>query len=130
MRFLWLLVILAALAGGCSRSGTQVATSELENSFKAAAPAARSADQSIPLQPRDEVQQIVNQAVSAMKTNAYVEAAAALQVLKNQSVLTPDQRIAVQNASVAVLAKVAEAADRGDPAAIRAVEAIKGMPRR
>lgn len=135
VKILGLMIVPLFLAVGCGRGGDAAATSELEDSFKLNASsggAVRSdpTTQNAPAQPKDEVQQMVNQAVSAMRTNAYVEAAATLQVLKNQPVLTPEQRIAVQNASVAVLARVAEAADRGDPAAMRAVEAIKAMPRR
>ena len=132
---LLLALAIPMLGIGCSKSGTPAEASELTSAFQLNSPPVEAkqetASPAAPVQGQDaEVKQVVGQAVSAMRTNAYVEAAALLQVLKTQPNLTPEQRIAVQDASVAVLARVAEAADRGDPAAIKAVEAIKRMPRR
>ena len=78
----------------------------------------------------DQIQQSIGQAVSALKTNGYVEAFVTLRAVQAAPNLTLDQYTAVVNARLALEKELAAKAVAGDPAALRAVEAIKGSSRR
>ena len=131
-----LLAGLAVFTGGCSKNDTASTASDLEKTFQlntptpAPAPAAPpSADPSVPIQGRDRVQQTVSYAVTAMKTNGYVEAFASLRAIQAAPNLTLDQYSAIANARLAVEKELAERAVRGDPAAKKAIENIQRIGR-
>jgi hypothetical protein len=122
------------LVAGCNRNEQAKSAAELEKVFQvkdrvagAAQPTPASPDTS-----RDQpgqVQQEVSNALSAMKTNGYADAYVTLRAVQASPDLTVDQVIAVQNARRAIENNVAAKAAAGDPAALRAVEAIKGASR-
>ena|SRR2546423_1007296 len=77
-----------------------------------------------------QIQESVNRAVSALKTNGYLEAFVTLRSLQAAPNLTLDQYAAVANARLAVEKELAAKAVAGDPNAQRAIESIKGASRR
>ena len=120
---------------GCSKNETASNVSELEKAFQlkkaapaAAQPAPPSADASVPIQ-GGRVEQAVSYAVTAMKTNGYVEAFATLRSIQAAPNLTLAQYSAIQDARLALEKEMAERAVRGDPAAMKAIEKIKRMGR-
>ena len=134
--------ILALSAGlsmalpGCSRNEQARNAAELEKAFstKAPAPDAGKMDAAnggaTTHGQGDQIQQSIGQAVSALKTNGYVEAFVTLRAVQAAPNLTLDQYTAVVNARLALEKELAAKAVAGDPAALRAVEAIKGSSRR
>jgi len=123
-------------AGGCGKSEPMRNAAELEKAFQTKTPAAdapktdlANAGGAAPGQ-ADQIQQAVGQAVSALKTNGYVDAFVSLKALQSAPNLTLDQYTAVANARLAVEKDVAAKAVAGDPVALRAIEAIKSASRR
>jgi len=132
---LGVLTVVSLILTGCGRNEQASSATELEKAFQVKAPAAGDAApaQASPAAPRDqtaEVQQAVNTALSAMKTNGYADAYVTLRAIQASPNLTVDQVIAVQNARRAIENNVAAKAAAGDPAALRAVEALKSSSRR
>jgi len=126
---------IAVLVGGCSKDDQAGATAELEKAFPVKTPAnggaqPAPADPTAPQDQAGQVQQAVNDALSAMKTNGYADAYLTLRAIQSSPSLTSDQVIAIHNSRLAIEKKVAERAAAGDPAALRAVEAMKGAARR
>src|SRR5262245_25861407 len=127
---------LAVFVVACKKNETASSVSELEKSFqlnKAPTPAAQPAppptpDPSVPIQGR-RVEDVVSYAVTAMKTNGYVEAFATLRSIQAAPNLTLDQYSAIANARLAVEKELAERAVRGDPAAMKAIENIRRIGR-
>ena len=134
--------ILALSAGlslvllGCSRNKQARNVAELEKAFstKTPAPDAGKMDAANAGAPThgqgDQIQQNIGQAVSALKTNGYVEAFVTLRAVQAAPNLTLDQYTAVVNTRLALEKELAAKAVAGDPGALRAVEAIKGASRR
>jgi hypothetical protein len=126
----------AMLGVGCSKNEQAKATAELEKAFQMKAPAkgdtqAAPANPTTPKDQTGQVQQAVNDALAAIKTNGYADAYLTLRTIQASPILTPDQVMAVQNSRLAIEKQVAERAAAGDPAALRAVEAMKqGAARR
>ena len=123
------------LLAGCGKNEQASSATELEKAFQVkAAPAAGAASApATPAAPQDgsaQVQQAVNNALSAMRTNGYADAYLTLRAVQASPSLTADQVIAVQNARLAIENNVAAKAAAGDPAALRAVEAMKNSGRR
>jgi len=119
---------------GCGKSGPAGNVAELEKAFQTKAsdvakPDAANAGGNTQGQ-GDQIQQTVGRAVSALKTNGYLEAFVALRSVQAAPNLTLDQYTAVVNARLAVEKEVAARAVAGDPVALRAVEAIQGSSRR
>jgi len=121
---------------GCSKNEKKHNVAALEKAFPAKAPATDASNTDAAKaggttqNQGDQIQQTVGQAVSALKTNGYVEAFVALRTLQVAPNLTLDQYTAVVDARLAVEKEVAAKAVAGDPAALRAVEAIKSASRR
>jgi len=119
---------------GCARNEQTRNVAELEKAFQTQAPDAAKPEVATaagaPQNQGDQIQQTVGQAVSALKTNGYVEAFLALRALQVAPNLTLDQYTAVEKARLAMEKELAAKAVAGDPAALRAVEAIKGASRR
>ena len=105
---------------GCSKSG--VDTTALEKAFQAPPAAAQG-------QPPDQVQQVMHQALAAIKKDNYVEGAQALQVLRAHPQLTTDQLTSVQDAMAALQQQLVRRADAGDLRAKQTLEALKTMRR-
>jgi hypothetical protein len=126
---------IAVFLAGCSKNETRSSVMELEKTFQldkpkpaAAQPAPQSSDPSVPIQ-GGRVEQAVSYAVTAMKTNGYVEAFATLRSIQAAPNLTLDQYSAIANARLAVEKELAERAVRGDPAAMKAIENIRRIGR-
>lgn len=121
---------------GCSKNEQASNITELEKVFQAKAPATDAtkpgeANPSGTTQGQgDQIQQTVSHAVSALKTNGYLEAFVALRTVQSAPNLTLDQYTAVMNARLAVEKELAAKAVAGDPAALRAVQAIQNAPGR
>src|SRR6266511_699467 len=121
---------------GCGKNEQARNAAELEKAFAAGvraaeAPKPDAANYGGPTQGQsDHVQQTVSQAVSDLKTNGYLEAFVALKAVQAAPTLTLDQYTAVANARLAVERELAAKAAAGDPAAMRALEGIKGASRR
>ena len=135
LSYLGVLTVVSLLLAACSRNEQASSATELEKAFQVKAPAAGDAAPAPAslAAPRDqtaEVQQAVNTALSAMKTNGYADAYVTLRAIQASPNLTADQVIAVQNARQAIEKNVAAKAAAGDPAALRAVEAMKNSARR
>jgi hypothetical protein len=110
-----LLGLLAAglVLAGCGRKGSGITVAE----WKAFANS-----------PAD-TKTLWEQAVAAEKTSDYVAAQAAFRQLREQS-LTPEQQAAVQNAARVNGEKLLEAFNKGDPAAQKAMEALRQQDNR
>jgi len=107
---LW--VALVALVASCSKSPTSIGG--MSTVFDSA-PAA--------------VKESWSQAVASARTNDYVGATILLLGLRKQD-LTPEQSAAVEVSLKTVTEAMYEAADRGDPAAKKAIEELKKHLRR
>ena len=120
---------------GCGKNEKARNAEELERAFqiKPATDAAKSDtanSANTAASEAGQIQESVNRAVSALKTNGYVEAFVTLRSLQTAPNLTLDQYAAVANARLAVEKELAAKAVAGDPNAQRAIEAIKGASRR
>jgi hypothetical protein len=129
-------VTLSMAVAGCSKNEQTRNITELEKVFQMKTVAAEAAKPDVANAggttqgQGDSIQQAVGQAVSALKTNGYLEAFVALRTVQAAPNLTLDQYTAVVNARLAVEKELAARAVAGDPAAMRAVEAIQGTRRR
>ena len=135
LSYLGVLTVLSLLLAACSRNEQASSATELEKAFQVKTPAAGdpAPAPASPAAPQDqtaEVQQAVNTALSAMKTNGYADAYVTLRMVQTSPNLTPNQVIAVQDARLAIEKNVAAKAAAGDPAALRAIEAMKAASRR
>jgi hypothetical protein len=118
---------------GCSKDEKASNITELEKAFQTKAPAPKSDEATTGGATQgegDQVQQTISQAVSALKTNGYLEAFVALRSVQSAPNLTLDQYTAVVNARLAVEKDLAARAVAGDPVAMRAVKAIQNAPQR
>ena len=110
-----LLGLLAAglVLAGCGRKGSGITAAEWKEFANAPA----------------DTKTLWEQAVAAEKTSDYVAAQAAFRQLREQS-LTPEQQAAVQNAARVNGEKLLEAFNKGDPAAQKAMEALRQQDNR
>jgi hypothetical protein len=109
----WMGVILAVgmALGGCGQAGSGAGGS----SFNTAAP---------------EIKATWDKAVAADRTNDYVPAVLGYkQVLLQRDQLSPAQVKAVEDASVKLFQRLAEASSKGDPAAQQALATMRDMER-
>jgi hypothetical protein len=104
------LFFLAMVLAGCGKSVSGVKSNAFDN---AQAP----------------VKEVWVQAVACAQTNDYAGAAIRMMGLRNER-LTPEQAAAVESAMKTVTEAMYQAADRGDAAALKAVEELKRRPRR
>jgi hypothetical protein len=107
-----LLTVLAALVASCSRSPSSIGGKS--KAFDSA-PAA--------------VKESWTQAVACAQTNDYAAATILMKELRKQE-LTPEQSAAVEASLKTVMEAMYEAAERGDPAAKKAIEELNKRPRR
>ena len=121
-----LAILLAGLGlalSGCEKS--KDASTELE---KAAAALAKAEPAPAPAEPAPAEApayvapaQQVQQALTDYKAGRMEDAVTRLQVLRNTPVLSPEQRMALQDSIAAVMAEVYALAEKGDPRAAAAV---------
>jgi len=120
---------LVLLAAGCGRKSATQNAAELEKAFQTQAPATAEATPAAPNaapQPQgNEIQQAVSQAATAIRSNGYAEAFITLRAIQAAPSLTLDQYSAIESARLAVERDVATKAAAGDPAALRALKAMK-----
>jgi len=74
-----------------------------------------------------EIKQVWLTGIEAVNTNDYAAAQNLFYSLLNQD-LSPAQRQAVANASTMVMNRLYEGAEKGDPAALKAVEELRRNP--
>ena len=109
---------------GCGKNESAGTASALEKAFVSKT----QAESKEPNQDQaKQVQQVVQQAVAEMRTNAHAEAYATLRSIQSAPYVTADQMMAINNAKLAIEHDVAAKAAAGDPAALKAVEKMKGM---
>jgi hypothetical protein len=114
------LLLLAAVSllamGGCGKKqDVKTETSNLEKAF--AAPGAPSQD--------DPVQNCINAAMTAIKSNDYPAALSALDALRKQKGLTASQRMAVNSAAGQIEADLVRRAAAGDQKAKAALDGMR-----
>lgn len=129
---------LAVALPGCSKKTD--ATAELEKAAStlataetAPAPAAAPSQPTQPLQPAPAPEaapapaQQMNQAIVAYKAGQLEDAVTRLQKLRAMSTMTPQQRIAMNDAMAAVMTEIYSLAAKGDGRAIQAVKQYEQM---
>lgn len=125
-------VLAAGLLAGCGQSEPQADASALEAAFQAA-PAAATEAEAAPAEPATPapptaegppVEQLVGQAVAAMRKDEVSEAMVLLQTLRASPRLTADQLTAVQDTMAAMQMDLARRADAGDARAKQALELL------
>jgi hypothetical protein len=131
-RYAGILALLMGLAviTGCSKKKVNV--SDLEKAFQAteaSLPAAEASPASPSQAPEVPLRVFVEQASQAIKGNDYAGAIIPLQALRSQPNLTAEQLTTVQDTMAAVQTELALKADRGDPAAQRALDQIRQSKR-
>ncbi len=112
------------LVAGCKRG--KVPTAELEKAFQEP-PTAAATPAAPPGVPPPNA--FLQEAVTAMKTNGYVEALVPLQALRRHPGLNANQLTAVQDAMAAVQTELARRADQGDARAAQALQVLGAMRR-
>lgn len=117
---------------GCGEKSPAQSAAALERAFQAKTPGSAAAAPGASMtaapaapKPDPEVQQAVSLAASAIRTNGYAQAFVTLRSVQASPRLTFAQYTAIQNARLAVERDVAASAAAGDPAALRALQAMK-----
>lgn len=137
----WVVLLTAALAvagTGCSKKADasaelEKAASTLANAEPTPAPAAAPAQpaQPVPASPAPEAApapaQQLSQAMVAYKAGQLEDAVTRLQKLRAMPTMTPQQRMAMNDAMAAVMAEIYTLADKGDSRAIQAVRQYEQM---
>ncbi|MFN0066152.1 MAG: hypothetical protein ACKVYV_00805 [Limisphaerales bacterium] len=132
-------LVLAALLAGCGEKEPQADPAALAAAFEEAPAAPAEAAETGPataeapaIPPADEgppVQQLVNQAVTAMKKDEASEAMMLLQTLRSNPRLSPQQLTAVQDTMAGLAQELARRADAGDARAKQALELLNQRTR-
>jgi len=122
--------LLSAIAVGLSACHKQDPTAELEKAAAAmaqteAAPAPAPGAARAPAGPPPAQQ--VQQALADYKAGKMEDAVTRLQLLRAQPVLSPQQRMALQDSVAAVMTEIYTLAEKGDPRAIAAVKQYEKM---
>lgn len=131
------LIIVGALAlAGCGEKEPQADPAALAAAFEEApaapaeaAPAETAAPAPAPVEEGPPVQQLVNQAVTAMQKDEVSEALMLLQTLRANPRLSPQQLTAVQDTMAGLAQELARRADAGDARAKQALEMINQRTR-
>ena len=114
------LLLAVLFAMGCKK-GVEADVAPLEKAFPQAATASPE---------QKAVSDLVADAMTAARANDYPKAAASLTVLRNQPVLTSDQRAAIQDAMGNIQMELARRAEAGDAAAAAALGEVRRMQSR
>lgn len=127
---------LAVLLAGCGEKEPQADPAALAAAFEdvpaapaEAAPAETAAPAPAPVEEGPPVQQLVNQAVTAMQKDEVSEALMLLQTLRANPRLSPQQLTAVQDTMAGLAQELARRADAGDARAKQALEMINQRTR-
>lgn len=124
------LAALALLAAGCSKpdptAELQKAAAELEKAPAAPAEPAAAPEGQVAVSPAQQLQG----AMEDYKAGKLEDAVTRLQLLRAQSALSPQQRMALQDSIAAVVAEIYALAEKGDPKAIAAVAQYERMQTR
>ncbi|MFM8360604.1 MAG: hypothetical protein ACKOET_18800 [Verrucomicrobiota bacterium] len=124
------LIALALLAAGCSKpdptAELQKAAAELEKAPPAQAEPAAAPEGQVAVSPAQQLQG----AMEDYKAGKLEDAVTRLQLLRAQSALSPQQRMALQDSIAAVVAEIYALAEKGDPKAIAAVAQYERMQTR
>ena len=80
-----------------------------------------------PAPPPPAPAQQMNQAMASYKAGNYEDAVTRLQKLRTKAAMTPQQRMALQDAMAAVMTEVYTLAEKGDARAIQAVKQYEQM---
>ena len=72
----------------------------------------------------------LKEAIADYKEGKFEDAVTRLQLLRKQSAISPEQRMALQDSVASVMAEIYELAQKGDPKAIAAVQAYERMQNR
>jgi len=113
---------------GCGRSGT--GGSDLEKSFQSGK-GAQAGNAPGSMQSADPATKaMVNDAINAIKNNDPAEGVVILQGVRAQPNLTPEQLTSVQDMIANAQKSLVDRADRGDPAALAAMQRIREGKRR
>ena len=129
--------LVTLVTAGCGEKSPAQNAAALERAFQARTPgsaantpeASATASPSVP-KPDPDVQQAVSLAAAAIRTNGYAQAFVTLRSVQASPHITFGKYTAIQNARLAVERDVASRAAAGDPAALRALEAIKASGHR
>src|SRR5207237_5900284 len=120
--------LVAALAAVLSACHKQDPVNELEKAAAAMtkmetapAPAAPDAGTSVPAPTGPPPAEQVRQALADYKAGKMEDAVTRLQLLRATPVLSPQQRMALQDSVAAVMTEIYSLAEKGDPRAIAAV---------
>lgn len=103
------------------------AASIIQKEERTAAPAPAVTSQAAQPTAAPSAAQEMNQAVAAYKAGNIEDAVARLQRLRAASAVTPEQRMALNDAMAAVMNDVAAQAAKGDPRAIQALKQYEQM---
>lgn len=112
------------MTAGCGKDTSASTAAELQKAFQSQTPPPANREAATPDQSL-QVQQAVNAAVSAMKSNDYAGAFFKLRALQSAPNITVDQSAAVEKARLTVEREMAAKAAAGDPAAQKALDAIR-----
>jgi len=113
------------LAAGCAKQDSRSAAADLEKAFPPAPTPAAPGTAATPTAPLKELNQQIHQAISAIRAKSYDEAFYTLRAVQASPNITVDQYSAIESARLAVEREVAVKAAAGDPAAVKALQAIQ-----
>ncbi len=113
------------LAAGCAKQDSRSAAADLEKAFQPAPAHTAPGTATTPTAAPKEVNQQINQAISAIRTKSYDEAFYTLRAVQASPNITVNQYSAIESARLAVEREVATKAAAGDPAALKALQAIQ-----
>ena len=125
--------VLILLLAGCSKEkSVNAAAADLQKAFETPAPeaptaAAQTPSVSVAVPQQGQAKQLVQQAVSALRTNGYAVAFVTLRAAQAAPNITVDQYDAIEKARLAVEREIAAKAVSGDPNAQHSVQAIQAL---
>ncbi len=123
LRTLVLPVLAATFLTACSKQDPAAELEKAAAAMEKAAPPAEAAPAEAGMTP---VQQ-VKEAITELKSGKMEDAVTRLQLLRSQTALTPEQRMALQDSIAAVVAEIYALAEQGDPKAKAAVAQYEKM---
>jgi hypothetical protein len=116
------LILVSALMGCHQKTDAKSELDEAARTMQKAEPAPAQASQSQPSAPAGSPAQQMNRAVAAYKAGQVTDAVVQLQKLRATPTLTPEQRMALNDAMAAVMSEVSTLAAKGDPGAAEALQ--------
>ena len=124
IRFSTVWLATALLLAACHKKADPVADMEkIAAALATPSPAATPGDPNAGPPPAKEMQEVI----AEYKAGKMEEAVTRLQMLRNQSNVTVDQRMAIQDGVAAVMNDIYTKAEQGDPRAIAAVQRFQAL---